>query len=432
MKPFGLIIIAGALLLPLFWLPGIGAGRDMAALFSQYLGLAALIAMAISQLIATRWPGIEAAFGPLDQSYRIHKWLGIGAMVAILVHDTIDADMRGLGAETALNDFAETAGEVSLYGLLALVVITLITFIPYHLWKFTHCLIGVFFVLGAFHYLFILKPSANGDPLGIYMAAICGIGLLAYLYTSAPRALRPAKTYRIDQLSPQGNALAVAMSPMGGKFRHRAGQFGFFSFTGAGLHEPHPFTISSAPKDDGVLQITVAPLGDLTSTVIKSLQTGQPVRVEGPFGHFGAPIQGPQIWIAAGVGVTPFLALAQALPKDAAPVTMIFTVRNKAEAPHLAELQAIAAAQPNFTLVLWESASEGRLTQEQIAKLTSDTIRDATVRFCGPSAMRRALAKGLGRHGVTAKKFHYEEFEIRTGIGFRQLISALFQRRKNT
>ena len=165
MKPLGLTIIAIALLIPLIWLPGIAAGRDAVALTSQYIGLTALIAMAISHLIATRWPGVEAIFGPMDQSYRIHKWLGIGALVAVLIHDTIDAEMRGLGAETALVEAAETAGEISLYGLLILVVITIATFIPYHLWKWTHRLIGAFFVLGSFHYLFILKPFSNGDPL---------------------------------------------------------------------------------------------------------------------------------------------------------------------------------------------------------------------------------------------------------------------------
>ncbi|MEO1491308.1 MAG: ferric reductase-like transmembrane domain-containing protein [Pseudomonadota bacterium] len=66
----------------------------MIALFSQYLGILALIAMAFAQLIATRWPGIEATFGPMDQSYRIHKWLGLGAMAAILLHDTISASNR--------------------------------------------------------------------------------------------------------------------------------------------------------------------------------------------------------------------------------------------------------------------------------------------------------------------------------------------------
>ena len=86
----------------MIWLPSIAQGRDGIALFSQYLGMSALIAMAISQTIATRIAPVEWIFGGLDRAYVLHKWLGIGALVAILLHDTIDAEMTGLGRETLL------------------------------------------------------------------------------------------------------------------------------------------------------------------------------------------------------------------------------------------------------------------------------------------------------------------------------------------
>ena len=157
LSPLVLVVTAVALGVPFIWWPSIAQGRDVSALFSQYLGIWALIAMALLQFIATRWPGVEAVFGGLDRGYVLHKWLGIGAMAAILLHDTIDAEMDGLGRETALVELAETLGELSLYGILILVVITIATFIPYHLWRWTHRLMGFFFMAGAFHYLFILS-----------------------------------------------------------------------------------------------------------------------------------------------------------------------------------------------------------------------------------------------------------------------------------
>ena len=428
MKPLGLILIAVACLLPVIWLPGIAQGKDIIALFSQYLGMVALIAMALAQLIATRWPGIEAVFGPIDRSYKVHKWLGIGALTAILLHDTIDADMDGLGRETALVDLAETLGEISLYGILILVVITVATFIPYHLWKWTHRLIGIFFVFGAFHYLFILKPFKNGDPLGLYMAVVCGVGLLAYAYTSAPRGLRPSRAYRVSGVMQEGTALAVEMAPEGRPLKYSAGQFAFFSFTGAGLTEPHPFTLSSAPREDGSLRVTVAPLGDLTSRVSRALAEGQDVRVEGPFGHFGRHLNGPQVWVAAGVGVTPFMALAEALGDGDGPVTMVYAVRNRAEAAHLGVLETIAGQRPNLSLTVWESSERGRLGADNIAEIAGDDLVASKVLFCGPVEMRKALAEGLARHGVAQNRFHYEEFEIRTGIGLRRLARWLTAR----
>ena len=428
MKVPGLLLVVAAILAPLIWLPAHGQGKDLIALFSQYLGLVSLIAMAFGQIIATRWRGVEAVFGPMDQSYRLHKWLGIGAMVALLLHDTIDAEMRNLGRETLLVEAAETAGEISLYGLLILVTITVATFIPYHLWKWTHRLIGIFFVFGALHYLFILKPFANGDPLGLYMLVICAVGTVAYLYTSAPRGLRPGRPYRLTRVWAEGNALAAEMAPQGRPLRHHAGQFAFFAFTGAGMTEPHPFTISTAPDAAGTLRVTVAPLGDLTARVSRALQEGQAVRVDGPYGRFGRTGRGPQLWIGAGVGITPFVALAEALDPSAAPVTLIFTFRGRDAAPHLAALEALAAEKPNLTLIPWDSSDRGRLDTAGIADAVGGDLSVCHVRFCGPVPMRRALGQKLAALGVPARRFHYEAFEIRTGLGLRRIADRLWAR----
>ena len=83
--------------------------------------------------------------------------LGVIAMVAMGLHDIIDAEMNGLRGGP-LAGIAEDIGEISLYGLLVLVLASVITFIPYHLWKWSHRLIGIFFALGAFHFFFIEKP----------------------------------------------------------------------------------------------------------------------------------------------------------------------------------------------------------------------------------------------------------------------------------
>ncbi|WP_050531818.1 ferredoxin reductase family protein [Pseudaestuariivita atlantica] len=408
---------------PVIWLPGIAAGRDTLALFSQYLGMTALIGMALSQVIATRWPGVEAIFGPLDESYRLHKWLGLWALAASFLHDTIDADMRGLGRETALVDAAETAGEISLYGLLILVAITVATFIPYHLWKWTHRFIGVFFVLSAFHYLFILKPFANGDPLGLYMGGICLLGLLAYAYTSAPRSWRPSRAYRVDTLERQGEALVVNMSSEGRALRHRAGQFVFISFPEIGMSEPHPFTLSGPPREDGRLRISIAPLGDYTSLLMSRLEAGTPARVEGPFGDF-AIARGPQVWVAAGIGITPFAAMAGALKPADGPVTVIHTVRDPAKAAHVAEMTDHAATLPNLDFIPWHSRAQGRIDADTIADIAGG-LTGKTVLYCGPSSLRDALKKDLRKHGVSARRFRYELFEIRTGIGMNWLLARL-------
>lgn len=426
MRFTGIFLIALALGLPFIWFPSVGAGKDQIALFSQYMGITALIAMSIAQLIATRAFFVEWIFGGLDRSYIVHKWLGIGAMVALLIHNTIDAEMPRRGRQNVFEDLAEALGELSLYGLIILVVISVATFIPYRLWKWTHRLMGGFFLVGVLHYLIILKPFSNGDPLGLYTTTISAIGLLAFVWRLLPSRMRLSFSYKVASVETSGSATSVSFVPMGRKLRHQAGQFAFVSFAG---QEPHAFTISSAPREDGRIRMSIAARGDYTRGLDRKITVGMKARFEGPYGHFTRykPAK-PQIWIAAGVGITPFLARAQALRADDAPVHLVYTVRNRADAVHLDELSALAKAKPNLKLHLHVSADRGRLHAAQIIDQTGADPKDVVISFCGPQVMRESLKRGFGKLGIRGRKFRYEEFEIRTGIGVRRLADYVLER----
>jgi predicted ferric reductase len=429
LKPIGLAIVAVSLTTPLIWLPPLAVKYDTIALFSQYLGMVALIAMALGQIIATRLSFVEHIFGGLDRSYVLHKWLGIGAMVAILLHDTIDAEMDGLGRNTILIEAAETAGEISLYGFLILVVITVATFIPYHLWRWTHRIIGVFFILSAFHFLFMLKPFSNGDPLGLYVSVFCFLGILAFVYKSAPRWLRPSFAYEIADIAKAGRATAITMTPAKRTMKYRAGQFAFVTFDGSGSEEPHPFTISKAPDESGSIRMTVSPLGDFSYALPSLLKVGASTSIEGPFGRFERKRgNDPQVWIAAGIGITPFVAWAQALTDKDGPITLFYCARNASDAAHLDELKRIEGDIPNLKIVLHETQSTARLNAETILRELGSGLSDIQFYFCGPKQMRKGLATSLASHGVSARRFHYEEFEIRSGVGLRLLAQKVLRR----
>ncbi len=96
---------------------------------------------------------------------------------------------------------------------------------------------GLFFIFGALHFLFIMKPFAVGDPLGVYVA-----------YCLLPARMRPFGRYKIAKLDKTGAALAITMIPTGRALRYRPDhQIVFVRFNGS---ESHPFTISKAPSDD--------------------------------------------------------------------------------------------------------------------------------------------------------------------------------------
>lgn len=427
MAPLGILIIVATTIFPAFQLWSLPNVSDQVALFSQFLGLAALILMAWGQILATRLPGIETVFGGLDRVYVLHKWSGIVAMAAILLHDTIDAEMRDSGPETFLSELAETLGEMSLYGLLILVVISVATFVPYHLWKWTHKVMGALFAAGVFHFVFIMKPFALGDPAGLYTGAFCTAGVLAYLWTLLPDTLRPSKGYKISGLDKSGGALVVSMAPKGKGITPVAGQFGVLSFAAAGKSEPHPFSFSSIGPD-GALRVTIKALGDFTTGLERGLAVGQDLRIQGPFGRFRLGEKAREVWVAGGIGITPFLAGAQALKAEAGVVDLFYCIRSRDAAPHLAELQAMAKAKPNLRLHLMVSSEGQRVSADKIAEVVGEELAKARVAFCGPVALREALKSGLARYGVSARQFHYEEFEFRTGIGLQRLAAWVLRR----
>lgn len=306
MRPIGLIIIAASLLTPLYWYIGWIAGPNGSTMFSQYIGSVAIIAMAISQLLSTRISGLETIFGGLDRIYVIHKWLGILAVTCLLIHDTVDAELQG--RETFLTDLGETLGEVGLYGILILVIITIVTFIPYNLWLWTHKFMGLFFSFSALHYILLMKPLAPITPLGIYMFVFCVLGVLAYIYTLLP--LRGGRGFVISDVTENGSILSLTLKPENKGVSYRAGQFAFLKFRHPVAAETHPFTISKAPSNDGSIRFTIKRLGDYTNNLAKGIKVGSQATISRGYGHFRRKNRGPEIWIAGGIGITPFLAWA--------------------------------------------------------------------------------------------------------------------------
>lgn len=421
-RPFGLALIAVAVLLPLVWFVPL-AGRDPIAVAGQYFGSLALILMGLSQFMATRLPGVEAVFGGMDRVYVLHKWTGVAVIAFVLLHDAVGAEIRGLGDKSTLEEFAKTMGEFSYYGFLILAGLSIATIVPYSLWHWTHRFMGAFFALSAFHFAFIAKPFSLGDPPGLYVGAFCILGLVSYAYTLLPlRRWVAARAFIVEAVERTGGALAVTLAPRGGNLRHRPGQFAFLRFDLPNLGEAHPFTISSAPRADGKLRFSIKSPGDWSSEVPYYLQAGGAVWVDGPYGHFRRRASAvADIWIAGGIGITPFLAWAEAMLPESPDAHLFYSVRNRADAPHLDELEALASQKPNLHLHLIESAVAGRLDAATIQQTTGADLKRTHVYFCGPTAMREGLQDGLERLGLRAARFHYERFEMRTGIGLWRL-----------
>lgn len=390
------------------------------------LGIAAgsvsLAAMSGCLVLAARPKGAEPLFGGLDRMYRVHRWLGVAALAAMVLHDIVGVEFgrraRGGGA---LAELAESLGSVALYGLVALILLSWIKRIPvlgvelhYHLWWLTHRLTGAFFALVVLHQLLVATPWDAGEPLAVFLNLCGAVGVASYAFVEIVARRLRRRPYQVTDLAQEGGAATVRLRPMERPMRWRPGQFAFLSEATAGVAEAHPFTISGAPSTDGTVSFAIKPLGDWTRRAAERLRPGTVVWLEGPYGRFDFRQGGErQVWIAGGVGVTPFLAWVRSLaPQERIRAHLVYCVRREEEAIGLDVLRDAAERFPCFSFDLC-CDRDGRLDADRLIALLPFPAKGADVFFCGPPGLREAALDGLAARGAAPAHIRYELFEFR-------------------
>ncbi|AVP56366.1 ferredoxin reductase family protein [Pulveribacter suum] len=427
---------------PLVDASGVAGGAWLLRQQLLYLsGLLAIGLMALALVLALRLPWLERPLGGMDQVYRLHKWAGVGAALAAVAHwaakessgwMTVLWSRAGKPVRDAVlpwltgsRSLAKDVGEWAFYLLLAAIALTLLTrLLAYRPWRVLHRAMPVLFLALAFHSLALTPLAWWGQPAGLLMGALLALGSSAALWSLAGRVgQRRRHAARIHSLQVLGEGpgaplevvCAVAPSWPG----HRAGQFAFVRFERS--EGAHPFTIASAPaslgrdaQGDELLRLVIKPLGDYTRTLRGRLRAGQALDIEGPYGQFdgrGAAAR-QQVWVAAGVGITPFLALLEARQGDAAPAgaqpaQLHYCTRNATADPLLARLQALCAqAHPPVRLTVHDAARGQRLTPAALAA----TPGALDLWFCGPQGLGDALADQARR---APWRLHRESFAMR-------------------
>jgi predicted ferric reductase len=225
--------------------------------------------------------------------------------------------------------------------------------------------------------------------------------------------------YTIVKCEPKAiGVIEVTLAPVGERVRFRAGQFIFISFGGDGFSEEwHPFSVSSA-ETSGNLMIDVKSLGAYTEALTRLLPSmvGMTARVEGAYGRFTYRnfANMNQIWIAGGIGVTPFLSMAQTLGPEAYNIDLYYSVKTASELVDLDTLARHQSLKPNQVFRTFPYITEtykAHLNAEVLAKNSGDlTQRDFLL--CGPPNMMQAIRKQLMGLGVRERQIHSEEFSL--------------------
>lgn len=223
----------------------------------------------------------------------------------------------------------------------------------------------------------------------------------------------------VERRAESRDAVTLVLRPNRHWRGFRAGQHVNVSAEIDGTSVTRSYSLSAAPRADGLLAITVKRVegGKLSTHLFDNACVGDVLHIGPAFGQMTWPDAHDAGWLllAAGSGITPLMALvrehaARGMP---APVTLLYWARTREELCFADELLALADAHPEFAVHCLltregEAGAEpaGRLDAAQLSALVPDAAQ-RRVYACGPSGFvdtARALLEG------SARSFHAEAF----------------------
>jgi len=209
-------------------------------------------------------------------------------------------------------------------------------------------------------------------------------------------------------------------------FRHRAGQSVLITLINPAetdsMGDARTFTIASAPGD-AELMIATRMRDTAFKRVLKTAPAGTMVEIDGPDGEMvlHEDAARPAVFLAGGIGITPFLSMARAAASERLPhrLYLFYANRRPEDAAFLSELQAMERANRNYRLITvmaepekskqrW-SGEAGYIRRELLERHLPD-VKSPVYYFAGPPAMSMAMQGMLTGMGIGEDSMRHEEF----------------------
>ena len=394
-------------------LPEGGSAWRRLAVISAWAGCGLL---ATAMLLMVRLPWLSRWFGDLDNAYLWHHRCGAAAYLAVLIHPlalAMDAAQTSSAAGWAAispssGDWALWLGWAALIGLMLGLMSTFALRLPYRLWRNAHWLLAFAVVASIAHTLLY-----RGDhPAGMIFAGLCALAL-ALRFGSTVLAANARRYEVVDAQPVAARAVELRLRPKSRPIALLPGQFVMAAFDTNpaydGCGEFHPFTASEV-GDNGELKLAIKALGPCTRRIQK-IKPGAIARLQGPFGGFlSCDRDRPQVWIAAGIGITPFVAALRA-QKCVVATELIYAFAERRSAAFMDELSRLAANDPLLSLSRIEAGDARAAIQARLDALADLNTR--ALQICGPADMVAWIAGEARRRGVARENIHFERFDFR-------------------
>jgi ferredoxin-NADP reductase len=183
---------------------------------------------------------------------------------------------------------------------------------------------------------------------------------------------------------------------------------------------------SSAHRADGLIELTVKahPGGIVSRYLVDHAEPGLVVGLTVAQGTFTLPVERPErvLLISGGSGITPVLSMLRTLvdERHTGAITFVHYALTADDHVYRAELDAIAAANPNVRLVrIYTDAPgtgdvDGFFTAEQLETI-EPAWRDALTYVCGPAPLMDGVRDHYAAAGL-ADRHHDEAFTLATVV----------------
>jgi predicted ferric reductase len=405
------------------WLAARPGGEPGRRFFGELCGAEAVVLFSCALVLTTLLRPIESAFGGLDRVAVWHRRASVAGMLLLIPHLALVTSPPDRYATS----FGKGLGDVAVAGLTILALWALAPGLraarwpglirrmaraTYERWLTAHRLTGLFVAAAVAHGAIVDPVLHRSTILRVVFLVVGGVGVAAYAYRELlARYFVPIYDYAVTDVRRLNPAtLDVVLAPVGERVTFAPGQFVFLAVGGAGGWERHPFSVSSSPSSERV-ELTIKAAGDYTRELYDQLRPGVPAKVVGPFGGFDYREGGhDQIWIAGGIGITPFMSWIRSIDGGFdREVDFYYSVAHRDDALYHEEIHSAADLHPSLRLHLICADTDGRLSADTVVSAVAPDIKP-WVYMCGPPAMMKTFSRELRRRGIPASRVRWERF----------------------
>lgn len=181
----------------------------------------------------------------------------------------------------------------------------------------------------------------------------------------------------------------------------------------------HAMSIASSHSRDYIEWATRSSESDFKKTFL-SLQKGDPISFMGPKGNFLLESEIPAVFIAGGIGITPFRSMLEFIEDEGltTSVTLLYSNRSVDDIPFKQQLDLLSEANSNFEILYlitnppatpnWDYR-EGHIDEDLLREVVA-AYSDTIYYVAGPGNMVSSILQILSSIGIPPEQTRQELF----------------------